>query len=106
MVLQNYQKFVVLTSNMIYIVALGVGFKCPHKVHLNTQCPLVRSAAVGRFEGRVRKGHTVIEGESIEKGLLLFQSKYGVRVEGKGGSLNQSAPTALHRPCLVAHALM
>ena len=25
MVLQNYQKFIVLTSNMIYIVALGVG---------------------------------------------------------------------------------
>ena len=39
MVLQNYQKFIVLTSNMIYIVALGVGFKCPRKIHLNTQCP-------------------------------------------------------------------
>ena len=25
---------------MIYIVALGVGFKCPRKIHLNTQCPL------------------------------------------------------------------
>ena len=37
MVLQNYQKFIVLTSNMIYIVALGVGFKCPRKIHLNTQ---------------------------------------------------------------------
>ena len=24
---------------MIYIVALGIGFKCPHKIHLNTQCP-------------------------------------------------------------------
>ena len=23
---------------MIYIVALGVGFKCPRKIHLNTQC--------------------------------------------------------------------
>ena len=39
MVLQNYQKFVVLTSNMVYIVALGVGLKCPCKIHLNTQCP-------------------------------------------------------------------
>ena len=39
MVLQNYQKFTVLTSNIIYIVALGVGFKCPRKIHLNTQCP-------------------------------------------------------------------
>ena len=37
MVLQNYQKFIVLTSNMVYIVALDVGFKCPHKIHLNTQ---------------------------------------------------------------------
>ena len=24
---------------MIYIVALGVGFKCPRKIHLKTQCP-------------------------------------------------------------------
>ena len=39
MVLQNYQKFIVLTSNMIYIVALGAGFKCSRKIHLNTQCP-------------------------------------------------------------------
>ena len=37
MVLQNYQKFIELTSNMIYIVALGGGFKCPRKIHLNTQ---------------------------------------------------------------------
>ena len=28
-----------MTSYLIYIVALGVGFKCPHKIHLNTQCP-------------------------------------------------------------------
>ena len=26
-----------MTSNMIYIVALGVGLKCPRKIHLNTQ---------------------------------------------------------------------
>ena len=25
-----------MTSNMIYIVALVVGFKCPRKIHLNT----------------------------------------------------------------------
>ena len=37
MVLQNYQKFIVLTSNMIYIVELGVGFKYPRKIHLNIQ---------------------------------------------------------------------
>ena len=32
--------FTEMTSNMIYIVAfgVGVGLKCPHKIHLNTQC--------------------------------------------------------------------
>ena len=40
MVLQNYQNLIEMTSNMIYIVALGVGFKCPRKIHLNTQCTL------------------------------------------------------------------
>ena len=39
MVLQNYKHFIEMTSNMIYIVALGVGLKCPSKIHLNTQCP-------------------------------------------------------------------
>jgi hypothetical protein len=41
MVLQNYQNVIEMTSNMIYIVALGVGvgLKCPRKIHLNTQCP-------------------------------------------------------------------
>ena len=39
MVLQNYQNFIEMTLNMIYIVALGGGFKCPRKIHLNTQCP-------------------------------------------------------------------
>ena len=28
-----------MTSNMTYIVALGVGLKCPCKIHLNTHCP-------------------------------------------------------------------
>jgi hypothetical protein len=26
-----------MTSNKIYIVAFGVGLKCPRKIHLNTQ---------------------------------------------------------------------
>ena len=34
MVLQNYQNFIEMTSNMICIVALGVGLKCPQKIHL------------------------------------------------------------------------
>ena len=37
MVLQDYQKIIEMISNMIDIVALGVGFKCPRKIHLNTQ---------------------------------------------------------------------
>ena len=28
-----------MASNMIYIVEIGGGFKCPCKIHLNTQCP-------------------------------------------------------------------
>ena len=37
MVLQNYQTFIEMTSKMIYIVAFGVGLKCPRKIHLKTQ---------------------------------------------------------------------
>jgi hypothetical protein len=43
MALQNYQNFTEMTSNMVYIVAFGVGFKCPRKIHLNTQCPAGKS---------------------------------------------------------------
>jgi hypothetical protein len=39
MVHQNYQNFIENTSNLIYIVALGVGLKCPRKIHFNAQCP-------------------------------------------------------------------
>ena len=39
MVHQNYQNLIEMTSNIIYIVAFGVGFKCPSKIHLNTQAP-------------------------------------------------------------------
>ena len=38
MVLQNYQNLIEMTSNIIDIVAFGVGFKCPRKINLNTQC--------------------------------------------------------------------
>ena len=37
MVLQNYQNLIEMTSNIIDIIAFGVGFKCPRKIHLNTQ---------------------------------------------------------------------
>ena len=39
MVFQNYQNLIEITSNIIDIVVFGVGFKCPRKIHLNTQCP-------------------------------------------------------------------
>ena len=39
MILQNYQNLIKMTSNMIYIITFGGGFKCPHKIHLNKQCP-------------------------------------------------------------------
>ena len=38
MVLQNYQNLIEMTSYIIDIVAFVVGFKCPRKIHLNTQC--------------------------------------------------------------------
>ena len=37
MVLQKYQNFIEMSSNMIYIVVLGVGLKCLRKIDLNTQ---------------------------------------------------------------------
>ena len=39
MVLQYYQNLKEMTSNTFHIVELVVGFKCPHKIHLDTQCP-------------------------------------------------------------------
>ena len=39
MVLQNYQNFIEMTSNMIYIAALGVGLKCLRKIHFEHTVP-------------------------------------------------------------------
>ena len=39
MVLQNYQNLIDMTSNIFHVIAFGVGFKCPRKIHLNTKCP-------------------------------------------------------------------
>ena len=61
MVLQNYKKFIEMTSNMIYIVALGGGFKCPHKIHLNTQCtPLTGICFYVNFLGRLHGSYKLI----------------------------------------------
>ena len=37
-----------MTSNMIYIVVLGVGLKCPRNIHLNTQCGGGQVAVAGK----------------------------------------------------------
>ena len=50
MKLQNYQNFIEMTSNMIHIVALGVGLKCPRKIHLNTQCRSTITLVVSLIE--------------------------------------------------------
>ena len=34
MVLQNYQNFTEMTSTIIYIVAFGIGLKCPREINL------------------------------------------------------------------------
>ena len=52
-----------MTSNMIYIVALGVGFKCPRKIHLNTQWGGV--------------GQVVTQGLLIEIVFHLLLPKFG-----------------------------
>jgi hypothetical protein len=46
----NYQNFIEMTSNMIHILALGVGLKCPRKIHLNTQCPSTITLVVSLIE--------------------------------------------------------
>ena len=38
MVLQNYENFIEMTSNLIHIVAFGGGLKFLCKIHFNTQC--------------------------------------------------------------------
>ena len=52
MVLQNYQNLIEMTSNIIDIVAFGVGFKCPRKIHLNTQCPVPNRVKDKRQSGK------------------------------------------------------
>ena len=47
-VIPNYKKIIEMTANMIYIVAFGVGLKCPRKTQLSTQCPPPGSNSVNR----------------------------------------------------------
>ena len=57
-----------MTSNMIYIVALVVGFKCPRKIYLNTQCP----PPLKKFKPQVLKLIMNVP-KYIDKQLKVFQ---------------------------------
>jgi hypothetical protein len=72
MALQNYQNFIEMTSNMIYIVAFGGYLKCPRKIYLNTQCrALVRQQANQlRTLFKARKG----AGSGGVRGVMALQS--------------------------------
>ena len=63
MVHESYQTLIEMTSNIIYIVAFGVGFKCLHKIHLNTQW------------GGADYAHHVTT--RIPEGLRIFKLSYG-----------------------------
>ena len=45
---------------MVYLVALDVGFKCLHKIHLNTQCPPFR-----KFGCSEKRGETEIDNSRV-----------------------------------------
>ena len=51
MVLQNYQSFIEMTSNIIYIVAHGSGLKCPHKMHFGFEHTVPFFPCFGITEG-------------------------------------------------------
>ena len=59
MVLQNYQNLKEMTSNIFHIVAFGVGFKCPRKIRLNTQCPAA-SVFVTILTKFKKRGYTLL----------------------------------------------
>ena len=53
-----------MTLNMIYIVALGVGFKCPCKIHLNTQ-----------WGGLLGQEIDSSSSQCTEVGVIIFENK-------------------------------
>ena len=70
MVLQNYQKKLEMTSNMLYNLGLGVGYKCPRKIHLNTQCrknTSYKRAATAAQWSILRKYHPKIQNPSKDQ---------------------------------------
>ena len=64
-----------MTSNMIYIVAVGIGFKCPCKIHLNT--PWGRGQKCGiSDDGQVQK-IAVIGEEGVKNSEISADLLYG-----------------------------
>ena len=80
MVLQNYQNFIEMTSNMIYIVAHGGGFKCPHKIHLNIQCSGGRGGGINvdlNFPDHFPDEFEMLFFKQIQK-LKLFSLEFAI----------------------------
>ena len=50
MVHQNYQNLIEMTSNVIYIVAFGGGFKCPHKIWAGSYGSVIPTSPVAQCE--------------------------------------------------------
>ena len=65
-----------MTSKMMYIFALGVGFKCPRKIHLNTQCPKsLMDVPLQEFRPAIKKSLRILTRHCK---ILLFKSEPGV----------------------------
>ena len=86
MVLQNYQTLIEITANMIYIVALGVGLKCLHKVHLNTQWgggakkgPALIGLNGPNYKDLLRRGAKNLSGLKLVRLLLEFYNLFDIR---------------------------
>ena len=82
MVQQNYQSLIEMTSNMIYNVAFGGGFKCPRKIHLNTQC-----------RGRSQTTFTRGEGQKMS----IFIKVHKIENVNEGGVGGQKKPKTCQR---------
>ena len=83
MVLQNYQNLIEITSNIFHIIAFGVGFKCPRKIHLNTQCPPTWK--------RDNPYYHSLQWGVDQRGLLLFARIWHGAVVAQFVCLTQSA---------------
>ena len=79
MVLQHYQYFIEMTSNMIYIVAFVGGLKCLCIIHLTTQCfpPPLPSILYSRV--RNKRSPTIINFSTFFQGLRPYSGLHSIR---------------------------